>query len=74
MALSDFTGRVEDALAETIRDFVGWCAAEWKSGKHDDAFPDDLPDDPRAAFNAGWNAAIDSMPIAISVWCDEDIV
>lgn len=73
MALADFTGRLEAALADTIRDFIGWCGAEWKAGGKDDAFPADLPSDPRAAFNAGWNAAIDSMPMAIDIWCDERI-
>ena len=73
MALSDFTSRLEDALADTIRDFIRWCDAEWKAGSQDDAFPPDLPSDPRAAYNAGWNAAIESMPAAIDIWCDERI-
>ena len=75
MALADFTGRMESALADTIRDFVSWCVAEWTAkSQEDDDFPVNLPTDPRAAFNAGWNAAIESMPMAIDIWCDEDIV
>lgn len=65
---------MHDAITEHLRDFVVWMAdGGWQmtDADREASAVKDLPDDPERAYQAGHNAACESIVTAYELYCEQ---